>query len=370
MYFIHRMGARTDQSCLYDTLPESDLYHEMLTFKASQASSFNVVTDDNVIDNDSDWEIVPEGEFYDGGSDENPPDSTFYHSNDTSYSRYPYVLSTTRPHQLYESGGTDEGESDNCLDGRIRIRGDVDLQHSDDEVEVGFSSRGDSSNPPGVGGEDTKKPSATKSRKSGQTAAVYPTKETTKREVKGEYHPQPRYRRRKGSAKKQLKGDVPVTTTSTPKGTTPNSRHYANSAKTSSSSCPKDLMLTNRSLSGHPDNSGMGYSTQRRINEEIDVIPPSSSDEDDDLLSGYRRRRPRPLRRHDFDTPLLHVPPLSGSSSSLEFNPSAQETNKTAVSLSDGGVKNKGKEEDIDGPFSSNRSIGITTTAGMIQTSR
>ena len=168
----------------------------------------------------------------------------------------------------------------------------MDLQHSDNEVEVGFFSRGGTSNPPGVsgaGGEDTKMPSATKSRKSGWTAAVHPTKETTKREVKGEYHPQHRYRRRKGSAKKQLRGDVPVTTTSTPKGTTPNSRHYANSAKASSTSCPKDLMLTNRSLSGHPDShpdsSGMGYSTQRRINEEIDVIPSSSSDEDDDLLS-------------------------------------------------------------------------------------
>ena len=69
----------------------------------------------------------------------------------------------------------------------------MDLQHSDDEVEVGFSSRGDSSNPPGVsgaGGEDTKMPSVAKSRKSGWTAAVHPTKEIAKREVKGEYHPQ------------------------------------------------------------------------------------------------------------------------------------------------------------------------------------
>ena len=52
---------------LRHSAPESDLYHEMLTFKASQASSFNVVNDDNLIDNDSDWEIVPEGEYYDGG---------------------------------------------------------------------------------------------------------------------------------------------------------------------------------------------------------------------------------------------------------------------------------------------------------------
>ena len=178
------MGAQTDQSCLRYSAGGGPLPQDADV--QSEPSLFfqrNVVTDDSLIDNDSDLELVPEGEYYDGGSDENSPDSTFYHSNSTSYSRYPYDLSTT-PHQLYESGGTDEGESDNCLDGRIRIRGDVDLQHSDDEVEVGFSSRGDSSNPPGVsgaGGEDTKKPSATKSRKSGQAAAVYPTKETTKR---------------------------------------------------------------------------------------------------------------------------------------------------------------------------------------------
>ena len=59
--------------------------------------------------------------------------------------------------------------------------------------------------------------------------------------------------RRKGSAKKQLRGDVLMTTISTPKRTTHNSRLDANSAKASSTSCPKDLMLANRLLSGHPD---------------------------------------------------------------------------------------------------------------------
>lgn len=45
MYYVHRMGARTDQACLYNELPESLLYQEMLSFKASQASSFSIITD-------------------------------------------------------------------------------------------------------------------------------------------------------------------------------------------------------------------------------------------------------------------------------------------------------------------------------------
>ena len=45
LYYIHRMGARTDQACLYNTSPNSVLYQEMLSFKASQASSFSVITD-------------------------------------------------------------------------------------------------------------------------------------------------------------------------------------------------------------------------------------------------------------------------------------------------------------------------------------
>lgn len=45
LYYIHRMGARTDQSCLYNTSSDSALYQEMLSYKASQASSFSVLTD-------------------------------------------------------------------------------------------------------------------------------------------------------------------------------------------------------------------------------------------------------------------------------------------------------------------------------------
>lgn len=412
-HYIHRMGARTDQSCLYNTLSDSVLYHEMLSFKASQASSFSVVTEGELHDDDSDWEIVAEGDYYDGGS-ENSPVSPTYYSDENVYPRPPYVLATSsRRFSNYELEETDEEDNDSCFDDeRIRIRGDVDLQHSDDEIEVGFSLRGGLANPPATTGgasrhpvpsaEDGRNPpSHSKLRKNGQNISVHPTvthpsNESAINQVPTSHrYQQPQYHRKRGSDKKQPKslGDDFVFTTSTPKGGAPPTTSWslqhkrgaadrsknssiANSARINSASCPKDLMLSNRSLSESPENGMASHFTpRRRIAKEIDVIPPSTSEEDEaeernGSLSAYRRRRrPQPLRRFDFDPPLLHVPPLSGSSSSLEYNPPSSSSVEVKKSLSDNSTKNKTREEETDSPLAS-RTLALPATAGMIQTSR
>ena len=119
--------------------------------------------------------------------------------------------------------------------------------------------------------------------------------------------------------------------------------------------------------------AGGGYfPSPRQIDEEIDVIPPSSS-EDEETENTTRARRP--LWRYNFETPLLYVPPLSGSSSSMEFNTphtstsEAAKTTPSEVSGSGGGKSNKSREEEVDGLFTT-RNIGLSATAGQMQTSR
>lgn len=363
-----------------------------------------------------------EGDYYDGGSENSAASSPAFYSDDNSYSRSPYdFVANSRQHApRYDSAGSDDEESDTYLDGRIRIRGDADLQHSDDEIEVGFLQRGGSVNHPvtsGMGLGDGRHPAlsveeartwrGTKLRNSGRKVVVHPTihlpkvtAATDETEINsGSNHHgginHPHYRRRKGSSKKHHpRRDVSMITTSTPNKATPTSysskrdrnmtaplmtSHNADSTrmKTASSSCPKDLMLGRHSLPESPDSGTMGYFTPRLIEEEIDVIPPSTSEGEDsyDILNSpkgghHRKRRPKQVigRYHNFETPLLYVPPLSGSSSSLEFNTPAGKSD-TKKSPSDHSPKNKVGEEETDSPLSS-RTLGLQTTAGLMQTSK
>ena len=198
------MGVHTNQSCLYNTSPDSLLYQEMLSFKASQA--FSVFTEQELEDDDgSDWEILQDdqGEYYDGGSETSPSSSSLgdYSDDDFADGPYshrhsPYAFATTSKRILrYDSADSDdEGERGGggggaCLDGRIRIRGDVDLQHSDDEIEVGFHSRRGNTNPPRNGthgghvaggqpnpsSEDTRRPAGAVMRRGQRTIVVHPT---------------------------------------------------------------------------------------------------------------------------------------------------------------------------------------------------
>lgn len=346
-------------------------------------------------DDGSDWEIVVEGDYYDGGSEDSAPPSPVFYSDDESYSRSQYDFA-------------DGSDSDARLDDRIRIRGDADLQHSDDEIEVGFLHRGGNVHPPttnktGPGGsqhpdfsgEVTRMSGGAGPRKNGRTVVVHPTihpAKETEEEGKRAYpnhhrgsKPHPHYRRRKGSGKKYPPSGA--VTTSTPRKATPTSKRttthlttaFSADSATMSASCPKDLMLARpRSTSESPDSGTMGYFTPRHVDEEIDIIPPSTSEEEDDdgdslnSPSGYRQqKRPQqPIRRQhrDFETPLLYVPPLSGSSSSLEFSTPAtgSEIKKSSPEHS---VKNKGRSEEVDSPLTSH-TLGLSTTAGLIQTSR
>lgn len=412
LHFVHRMGVHTNQSCLYNTSPDSLLYQEMLSFKASQA--FSVVAEQELDEDDgSDWEILQdEGEYYDGGSETSPSSSVEYSDDDGgSYPhRLPYTFATTSKRTLrYDLAESDEGESNACLDGRIRIQGDVDLQHSDDEIEVGFHSRRGNTNPPGNGthgggqpnllSEDATRTAGTIMRRGQRTIVVHPTVHpqervamTTTSNSRGiKHHAHPRRRSKKKPPKVEL-SIVPATKI-TPQAVSSqrsnegdiNINNFPSSLATStntSASCPKELMLAPRSISVSPQ-SGMigGYPTPaRRINDGIDVIPPSTSEDEEgasqDSSPRHHRRHPLPpSKRYSFDepAPLLHVPPLSGSSSSLEMNANtAASSPSTAVrkSPSDHSIRNKiGREEDTDSPFA-NRPLGLTTTAGLTQTSR
>ena len=408
LHFVHRMGVHTNQSCLYNTSPDSLLYQEMLSFKASQA--FSVVADQE-LDNegDSDWEILQdEEEYYDGGSETSPSSSAEYSDNDNGFypSHSPYAFAMTSKRTLrYDSAESDE-ESDTCLDGRIRIQGDVDLQHSDDEIEVGFHSRRGNPNPPGNGthgGEQLQPNSSSKStrpagailRRGQRTVVVHPTLHpqgkgamtttNSNRGIKHHAHP----RRRSKKQPKVGQSIVPATKITPPAASSQwrnggairnHTSSLANSTMTSAS-CPKELMHAPRSTSESLLGGGMvGYpSPARRISDGIDVIPPSTS-EDEEV--GSRESSPRhhqrhplpPSKRYSFDAPapLLHVPPLSGSSSSLEMNTPAAPSSSAAVkkSPSDHSIRNKiGREEDTDNPFA-NRPLGLSTTPGLAQTSR
>ena len=67
-HYVHRSGAQIQQVCLYEVNDESVLYQEMLSYKASQASYF-LISSRDFPDNDSDWEYLPGGDYYDGGSE-------------------------------------------------------------------------------------------------------------------------------------------------------------------------------------------------------------------------------------------------------------------------------------------------------------
>ena len=434
-HFIHRMGVHTNQSCLYNTSPDSLLYQEMLSFKASQA--FSVFTEQELEDDDgSDWEILQDdqGEYYDGGSETSPSSSSLgdYSDDDFADGPYshrhsPYAFATTSKRILrYDSADSDdEGERGGggggaCLDGRIRIRGDVDLQHSDDEIEVGFHSRRGNTNPPRNGthgghvaggqpnpsSEDTRRPAGAVMRRGQRTIVVHPTLHPQEKVAmtttsSSKHHAHPRRRRSKKKKPPQVElSIVPATKLPPPALSSQwsnggdNINNYppsslATSTKTSAS-CPKELMLAPQSISVSPQGGTImgGYltPTRRFSNGGIDVIPPSTSEDEGGTASQgssprHHRRHPLPpSKRYSLDepAPLLHVPPLSGSSSSLEMNahtpmsqsPSAPVSKRSPFSDHGSGVRNRnGREEDTDNPFA-NRPLGLTTTAGLIQTSR
>jgi hypothetical protein len=420
VHFVHRMGVHTSQSCLYNTSSDSLLYQEMLSFKASQA--FSVFAEQELDDdNGSDWEILQdeEGEYYDGGSETSPSSSLGEYSDDDDAdgtSLYPhlspYTFATTSKRTLrYDSGDSDyekeRREGNACLDGRIRIRGDVDLQHSDDEIEVGFHSRRGNTNPPGNGmhsghggqpnpsSEDTTRPAGTILRRGQRTIVVHPTLHpqekvamtTTGSRIKRHAHPRRRSKKRK-PPKVEL-SIVPATNLAPPAISSQwsNGGDINTTLTKTSASCPKELMFTPRSISVSPGSGLMeGYPTpMRRIdNEGIDVIPPSTSEDESGAASQdssprHHRRHPLPpSKRYSLDepAPLLHVPPLSGSSSSLEMNPLTAASSPSAAvkkspsDHSSSGIRNRnGREEDTDGPFA-NRPLGLTTTAGLMQTSK
>lgn len=411
LHFIHRMGIQMIQSCLYNTSPDSLLYQKMLSFKASQA--FSVVAEQELDDEDgSDWEILQdEGDHYDGGSETSPSSSAEYSDDDDGpYSSHsPYAFATTSKRMLrYNSADSDEEENDTCLDGRIRIQGDVDLQHSDDEIEVGFHSRRGNTNPPGNGthgggqlqpnlsSKDTTRPAGAILRRGPRTVVVHPTLHpqgkvavTTTNSKSIKHHAHPRRR-----SKKQPKAEpsvVPATKITPPAASSQwrngdairnHTSSLANSTLTSAS-CPRELKRAPRLISESPLGGGMvSYpSPGRRISDGIDIIPPSTSEDEE---GGSRESSPRHHRRHplppskrysfEAPAPLLHVPPLSGSSSSLEMNtPAASSSPSAAVrkSPSDHSIRIKGGrgEEDTDSPFT-NRPLGLSTTPGLTQTSR
>ena len=395
LHYIHRMGVHTIQSCLYNTSPNSLLYQEMLSFKASQA--FSVVAEQELDDDDSDWEILPEGEYYDGGSETSTTSSLGDYSDDDSYAHSPYAFAASSKRSLHYDSGE---ENDKCLDGRIRIQGDMDLQHSDDEIEVGFHSRRGNTNPPGNGthsggpnpsSEDTKPPAGAILRRGQRTVVVHPTihpqekvtMTTTTSSNKGiKHHAHPRRRSKKQSKVEEL-SVVPATKNTTSSASTQRNdgddikNHLSslvNSTQTSAS-CPKELTLAPQSISVSPQSGMVGYITPpRRIDDEIDVIPPSTSEDDEDNAPRHRQRLPQQSSRmrYSFDAPapLLHVPPLSGSSSSLEMNLAGTSPIGGKKSPSDNGVRIKaGRDEDTDSVFA-NRPLGLATTAGLIQTSR
>ena len=369
-YYVHRMGVRTDQSCLYNSSPDSLLYQEMLSFKASQASSNNVITEGGGLDDDSDWEILPEVNYYDGGSESSAsPSPPPFYSGENSYKRSPYILDTSKRSMQYDSSDPDE-DSDSCMDGRIRIQGNTAVQHSDDEIEIGFHSRGGNLNLTALREPVGQLPTPPGYKASQDDATIVTG-------VKGEYPDHhgnggTRHHRRRGSDKrKKMKADTSLP----PIKTTPTS--FSTSSRITSSSCPNNLVLSRHLVADGPDGSTTGYFPSRRIEEEIDIIPPSSSDDEetDNATSSPgqpRRRVQRPLWRYNFETPLLHVPPLSGSSSSLEFNSPAPTSDVKASpsEVGGGGFKNnKAKEEEVDGLFTG-RPLGLSTTAGLMQTSR
>ena len=434
LHFVHRMGVHTNQACLYNTSPDSLLYQEMLSFKASQA--FSVFTEQELEDDDgSDWEILQDeqGEYYDGGSETSPSSSLGEYSDDDyadgpyPHHHSPYAFATTSKRILhyYSADSDDEGEGgrrggDAYLDGRIRIRGDMDLQHSDDEIEVGFHSRRGNANPPrnethgghrargqpNPSSEDVRRPAGAIMRRGQRTIVVHPTLHPQEKVAmtttgNSKYHAHPRRRRSKKKKPPQVElSIVPATKLPPPALSSQwsnggdNVNNYpppslATSTK-NSASCPKELMLVPRSISVSPHSGTImgGYPTPtRRIsNGGIDVIPPSTSEDEGGTASQgssprHHRRHPLPpSKRYSLDepAPLLHVPPLSGSSSSLEMNshtpvsqsPSAAVSKKSPSSDHGGGVRNRnGREEDTDSPFA-NRPLGLTTTAGLIQTSK
>ena len=442
LHFVHRLGVHTKQACLYSTSSDSLLYQEMLSFKASQAFSVGAEQELDE-DDDSDWEILQdEGECYDGGSETSPSSTAEYsdYDDDDGSGPYPhnspYVFATTSKGILhYDSADSDEeeqrggGARDACLDGRIRIQGDMDLQHSDDEIEVGFHSRrGGNIHPPGNGTRSSghggkpnlssegpggaMRPVGAILRRGQRTIVVHPTVHPQERVamtttgnsrgIRHHAHPRRRSKKKKPPPPKVEMSIVPATKITPPTvhsqrsngGDINNANNYPSSLATTtktSASCPKDLMLAPRSISVSPRSGilGGGYpaATARRtiIDDGIDVIPPSTSEDEGGASSSrdssprHHRRHPLPpSKRYSFDepAPLLHVPPLSGSSSSLEMN--AQQ-HSAASSPSAAGkkspsdqssIRNKfGREEDTDSPFA-NRPLGLTTTAGLIQTSR
>ena len=410
--YIHKMGVRTDQLCLYNTSPDSVLYQEMLSFKASQVTSSSVVAERELNEDDSDWEIVPGGRHYRGGSGSSDYMSPVFYSDENLHSHSPYVLDASKRSMLSDSTDSDE-DSDIFLDGRIRIRGDVDLQRSDDEIEVGFLRRRGNANPPrsGVMGEQPTQSSegvarstGSRLRKGRRKVVVHPTlhlreEDTPTKSGVEDHRPHPGIRhhphshRSKEQSRKQPEVDIsgadasPPTHSST-KTTSPSlatqqrmardknksSPHTfnANTSRISTISCPTDLLLSPRSTSDSPDSGTMGYFTPRHIDEDVDIIPPSTSEEEEDdlhahALNSKEFQKKRPLQRYNFDTPLLHIPPLSGSSSSSELNTPASTLKKSS---SANNIKEKAKEEDVDSPFAAGRTLGLPTTAGLTQTSR
>ena len=78
-YYGHRNVASTEQVSLFSQTPDSFLYQEMLTFKASATRSKEVSFD-------SDWDVTSGGDHYDGGSERSLSSDPFYSDNEESFS--------------------------------------------------------------------------------------------------------------------------------------------------------------------------------------------------------------------------------------------------------------------------------------------
>ena len=117
-HYIHHHAFKTRQVCLYRQSPDSLLYQEMLIYKATQTSPLHASTDTQPPDEDSDWEAVTPGDYYDGDSESS------YCTDDEELRE-----SSSSPFQIVGQGAVATG-------GVLSEEGEELM----DEVEVGYYS--------------------------------------------------------------------------------------------------------------------------------------------------------------------------------------------------------------------------------------
>ncbi len=112
VYYIRNQAYKMRQVCLYHSSPDSILYQEMLTFKATQTTP-HTASQLQALDSDSDSEYGGGGEHYDGDAE-----STYFTEEEGRDN------SSSSPFQILNEENKSKAEADNLLD----------------DIEVGYCS--------------------------------------------------------------------------------------------------------------------------------------------------------------------------------------------------------------------------------------